>query len=219
VSDIVKTLFGENAQTVDIVILLTVLTLLPTIVIMLTGFTRIVIVLGFIRNALGMQQTPPNQIIVGLALFLTFFVMGPVFTEVYEDAYAPYSQGEITQEEFFGRAMVPLRGFMLNQAQKSDLSFFMRLAGQEGAAESPDDIPTRALIPAFMTSEIKTAFRIGFFIYIPFIVIDMVVASTLMAMGMMMLPPAMISLPFKVMLFVMVDGWQLVIGTVVGSFG
>ncbi|MDR2421000.1 MAG: flagellar type III secretion system pore protein FliP [Oscillospiraceae bacterium] len=218
-SDIVKTLFGESTQTVDIIILLTVLTLLPTIVIMLTGFTRIVIVLGFIRNALGMQQTPPNQVVIGLSLFLTFFVMGPVFTEVYEDAYAPYSQGEITQTEFFGRAMVPLREFMLNQTQKSDMSFFMKLAGQDGAAESPDDIPTRALIPAFMTSEIKTAFRIGFFIYIPFIVIDMVVASTLMAMGMMMLPPAMISLPFKVMLFVMVDGWQLVIGTVVGSFG
>jgi flagellar biosynthetic protein FliP len=218
-SDIVKTLFGESAQTVDIVILLTILTLLPSIVIMLTGFTRIVIVLGFIRNALGMQQTPPNQVIIGLALFLTFFVMGPVFSEVYEDAYEPYSAGEITQTEFFERAMVPLREFMLRQAQNSDLSFFMKLAGEDGVVESADDIPTRALIPAFMTSEIKTAFRIGFYIYIPFIVIDMVVASTLMAMGMMMLPPAMISLPFKVMLFVMVDGWQLVIGTVVGSFG
>ncbi|MDR1330049.1 MAG: flagellar type III secretion system pore protein FliP [Oscillospiraceae bacterium] len=218
-SDIVRTLFGESAQTVDIVILLTVLTLLPTIVVMLTGFTRIVIVLSFIRNALGMQQTPPNQVIIGLALFLTFFVMGPVFTDVYEDAYKPYSDGEITQTEFFERAMDPIRDFMFSQAKTSDTSFFMKLGGIDEAVESPDDIPLRVLIPAFMTSEIKTAFRIGFYIYIPFIVIDMVVASTLMAMGMMMLPPAMISLPFKVMLFVMVDGWQLVIGTVVSSFG
>ncbi|MDR0446851.1 MAG: flagellar type III secretion system pore protein FliP [Oscillospiraceae bacterium] len=219
IADLVRTLFGESTQTVDIIILLTVLTLLPTIIIMLTGFTRIVIVMGFIRNALGMQQTPPNQVIIGLSLFLTFFVMAPVFTEVYEDAYKPYSAGEITQTEFFERALVPTREFMFRQAQNSDLTFFMKLSGQDTPVDSPDDIPTSALIPAFMTSEIKTAFRIGFYIYIPFIVIDMVVASTLMAMGMMMLPPAMISLPFKVMLFVMVDGWQLVIGTVVSSFG
>lgn len=217
--DIVKTLFGESTQTVDIIILLTVLTLLPTIVIMMTGFTRIVIVLSFVRNALGMQQTPPNQVVIGLALFLTLFVMGPVFTDIYDNAYVPYSNEEINQTEFFERAMVPTRDFMLRQTQKSDMSFFMKLSGLDSTVDTPDEIPTRALIPAFMTSEIKTAFRIGFVIYIPFIVIDMVVASTLMAMGMMMLPPAMISLPFKILLFVMVDGWQLVIGTVVSSFG
>ncbi|MDR3277750.1 MAG: flagellar type III secretion system pore protein FliP [Oscillospiraceae bacterium] len=215
--DIVKTLFGADTQTVDIVILLTVLTLLPSIVIMLTGFTRIIIVLSFMRNALGMQQTPPNQVLVGLALFLTMFVMGPVISDVYENAYVPYSNNEITQTEFFTRAMEPTRAFMLRQTYKTDMSFFVGLSGE--TVEDVESVPNRVLIPAFLTSEIKQAFKIGFFIYIPFIVIDMVVASTLMAMGMMMLPPAMISLPFKVLLFVMVDGWQLVIGALVQSFG
>jgi flagellar biosynthetic protein FliP len=214
--NVVETLFGEDTQTIDIIILLTVLTLLPSIVVMLTGFTRIVIVLSFMRSALGMQQTPPNQVIVGLALFLTLFVMSPVVTQVYEDAYVPYSEGLIEQDEFFERAMEPTRGFMLRQTYKSDLAFFVGLSGEEIADES--EIPNTVLIPAFLTSEIKQAFTIGFFIYIPFIVIDMVVASTLMAMGMMMLPPAMISLPFKVLLFVMVDGWQLVMGSVIESF-
>lgn len=215
--EITTTLFGENAQTVDIIILLTVLTLLPSIIVMLTGFTRIVIVLAFIRNALGMQQTPPNQVIIGLALFLTMFVMGPVLSDVYENAYIPYTQDEITQDEFFERAMEPTREFMLRQTGKSELSFFIELSDEE--VESFEQAPNRTLIPAFLTSEIKRAFMIGFFIYIPFIIIDMVVASTLMAMGMMMLPPAMISLPFKVLLFVIVDGWQLVVGTLVQSFG
>ncbi|MDR2664744.1 MAG: flagellar type III secretion system pore protein FliP [Oscillospiraceae bacterium] len=214
--NIVETLFGEDTQTVDIIILLTLLTLLPSIVIMLTGFSRIVIVLSFLRSALGMQQTPPNQVIIGLALFLTFFVMSPVVTEVYDNAYLPYADGEIGQEEFLERAMVPTRAFMLRQTYKTDLSFFVGLSGTQAADESA--IPNSVLIPAFLTSEIKHAFEIGFFIYIPFIVIDMVVASTLMAMGMMMLPPAMISLPFKVLLFVMVDGWQLVMGSLVQSF-
>jgi flagellar biosynthetic protein FliP len=215
-SNIVETLFGEDTQTVDIIILLTVLTLLPSIVMMLTGFTRIVIVLSFIRSALGMQQTPPSQVIVGLALFLTLFVMGPVVTDVYENAYTPYSNGLIEQDEFFERAMEPTREFMLSQTYKTDLSFFIGLSGE--AVEDEQSIPNRVLIPAFLTSEIKHAFEIGFYIYIPFIVIDMVVSSTLMAMGMMMLPPAMISLPFKVLLFVMVDGWQLVMGVLVESF-
>jgi flagellar biosynthetic protein FliP len=215
--DLVETVFGENTQTVDIVILLTVLTLLPSIVLMLTGFTRIIIVLSFMRNALGMQQTPPNQVLVGLALFLTMFVMSPVLTTVYEDAYQPYSRGEITQTEFFERAMTPTREFMMRQTYKSDLGFFLGVAQEE--VDAVEDVPDRVLIPAFLTSEIKRAFQIGFFIFIPFIVIDMVVASTLMAMGMMMLPPAMISLPFKVLLFVFVDGWQLVMGTIVQSFG
>jgi len=214
--DIVSTLFGENAQTVDIIILLTILTLLPSIVIMLTGFTRILIVLSFTRNALGMQQTPPNQVLVGLALFLTLFVMTPVFDRVYEEAYVPYTEGLIEQEEFIDSLMAPTREFMFSQVVDSDMNFFLSLAG--GEYETEDDIPNSVLIPAFLTSEIKHAFWIGFIILIPFLVVDMVVASTLMAMGMMMLPPAMISLPFKVLLFVMVDGWQLVIGSLIESF-
>ena len=215
-NDIVTTLFGENTQTVDIVILLTILTLLPSIVLMMTGFTRILIVLSFMRNALGMQQTPPNQVLIGLALFLTLFVMGPVVTTVYNDAYIPFTNQEINQEEFIELAMEPTRKFMLDQVHDTDMNFFLALSREQ--VEDPDSVPNKILIPAFMTSEIKRAFQIGFFIYVPFIVIDMVVASTLMAMGMMMLPPAMISLPFKVLLFVLVDGWQLVMGTVIRSF-
>ena len=214
--DMVQTLFGENTQTVDIVILLTVLSLLPSIILMMTGFTRILIILSFVRNALGMQQSPPNQVVVGLALFLTFFVMGPELSGVYAEAYVPYTNQEITQEEFFERAMTPAREFMLEQIMETDLEFFVGLSREEIA--TPEEVPNMVLIPAFMTSEIKRAFQIGFFIYLPFIVIDMVVASTLMAMGMMMLPPAMISLPFKVLLFVMVDGWQLIMGVIVNSF-
>jgi len=215
-NEIVRTLFGESAQTVDIVILLTILTLLPSILMMLTGFTRIIIVLSFVRQALGMQQTPPNQILVGLALFLTFFVMQPVLSRVYDDAYVPFSEGQITQEEFIGEAMIPLREFMLEQVFDTDMNFFIGMSGEDFT--EVDEIPTSVLIPAFITSEIKHAMFIGFIIYIPFIVIDMIVASTLMAMGMMMLPPAMISLPFKVLLFVMVDGWQLIIGSLVQTF-
>ena len=215
-NEIVRTLFGESAQTIDIVILLTILTLLPSILMMLTGFTRIIIVLSFVRQALGMQQTPPNQILIGLGLFLTFFVMQPVFARVYDDAYVPFTEGQITQEEFLDEAMVPIREFMLEQVYESDMNFFIGMAGQD----YPDieSIPSSVLIPAFITSEIKHAMWIGFMIYLPFIVIDMVVASTLMSMGMMMLPPAMISLPFKVLLFVMVDGWQLIIGSLMQSF-
>ena len=216
-SDMTQTLFGENTSAVDIVILLTILTLLPSIVLMMTGFTRILIILSFVRNALGMQQSPPNQIVIGLALFLTFFIMGPELASVYDDAYVPYSNGEITQDEFMEIAMEPTRGFMLSQVMETDLEFFVGISREE--IEDIESVPNRILIPAFMTSEVKRAFQIGFFIYLPFIVIDMVVASTLMAMGMMMLPPAMISLPFKVLLFVLVDGWQLIMGVIVGSFG
>ncbi|MCL2820534.1 MAG: flagellar type III secretion system pore protein FliP [Oscillospiraceae bacterium] len=216
INEIVRTLFGESAQTVDIVILLTILTLLPSILMMLTGFTRIIIVLSFIRQALGMQQTPPNQILIGLALFLTFFVMQPVFSEVYDNAYVPYSEGEITQDEFLETAMDPFRKFMLEQVITSDMNFFIAMSGEEYASD--EEIPTSVLIPAFITSEIKHAMWIGFMIYLPFIVIDMIVASTLMSMGMMMLPPAMISLPFKVLLFVMVDGWQLIVGSLIQTF-
>jgi len=216
INEIVRTLFGDSAQTVDIVILLTILTLLPSILMMLTGFTRIIIVLSFVRQALGMQQTPPNQILIGLALFLTFFVMQPVFSQVYDEAYVPFTEGEITQEEFLETAMDPIRAFMLYQVNDTDLNFFINLSDHEYIDD--ESIPTSILIPAFITSEIKHAMFIGFFIYIPFIVIDMVVASTLMAMGMMMLPPAMISLPFKVLLFVMIDGWQMIIGALVNTF-
>jgi len=216
INELVRTLFGESAQTVDIVILLTILTLLPSILMMLTGFTRIIIVLSFIRQALGMQQTPPNQILIGLALFLTFFVMQPVFSRVYDDAYVPFTEGEITQQEFLDNAMEPIREFMIEQAFTSDLNFFVGMAGED--YPDIDALPNSVLIPAFITSEIKHAMFIGFIIYIPFIVIDMIVASTLMSMGMMMLPPAMISLPFKVLLFVMVDGWQLIVGSLVQTF-
>ncbi|MDR0857693.1 MAG: flagellar type III secretion system pore protein FliP [Oscillospiraceae bacterium] len=214
--NIINTLFGEGTQSVDIIILLTVLTLLPSILLMMTAFTRIVIVLGFLRNAMGVQSAPPNQVVIGLALFLTFFVMGPTLTEIYDTAYVPYSNGEMTQEEFFTTAMVPAREFMRSQTYNTDMDFFIQLSGLE--LESYEETPDRVLIPAFMTSELKHAFQMGFMIYIPFIVIDMIVASTLMAMGMMMLPPAMISLPFKIILFVMTDGWQLTIGTLVQGF-
>lgn len=214
--EIVNTLFGEGAQAVDIVILLTILTLLPSILMMLTGFTRIIIVLSFIRQGLGMQQTPPNQVLIGLALFLTFFVMQPVFARVYEEAYVPFTQGDMNQEEFLEAAMDPMREFMLAQTQPSDLDFFIRLSGE--VFDDLESVPNAVLIPAFITSEVKFAMLMGFFIYLPFIVIDMIVASTLMALGMMMLPPAMISLPFKVLLFVMIDGWQLIIGTMIETF-
>jgi len=216
INEIVRTLFGESAQTVDIVILLTILTLLPSILMMLTGFTRIIIVLSFIRQALGMQQTPPNQILIGLALFLTFFVMQPVFTRVYDEAYVPFTEGQLTQEEFIEGAMDPIRLFMTEQVHKSDMEFFTKMANEQ--SDDLASLPNSVLIPAFITSEIKQAMFIGFIIYLPFIVIDMIVASTLMSMGMMMLPPAMISLPFKVLLFVLVDGWQLIIGSLVQSF-
>ena len=218
INEIVSTLFGQNAQTVDIVILLTILTLLPSILMMLTGFTRIIIVLSFVRQALGMQQTPPNQILIGLALFLTFFVMQPVLTRVYDEAYTPFIEGQITQEEFIEGAMGPTREFMIDQVFKSDLDFFVGMSELDINEGDLDSLPNSVLIPAFITSEIKHAMWLGFCIYIPFIVIDMIVASTLMSMGMMMLPPAMISLPFKVLLFVMVDGWQLIIGSLMRTF-
>ncbi|MDR0490932.1 MAG: flagellar type III secretion system pore protein FliP [Oscillospiraceae bacterium] len=216
INDIVTSLFGESTQTVDIIILLTVLTVLPSIVLMMTGFTRILIVLSFIRHALGMQQTPPNQVLIGLALFLTFFVMSPILSTVYNDAYIPYVEQEIEQDEFIERVMAPTQKFMLDQVYDTDLDFFIGISNEE--VPDRESVPNKVLIPAFITSEIKHAFVIGFLLYVPFIIIDMVVASTLMAMGMMMLPPAMISLPFKVLLFVLVDGWQLVLGSLIGSF-
>ncbi|MPM25662.1 hypothetical protein SDC9_72160 [bioreactor metagenome] len=216
--DTVQSLLKGDPQSFQIVVLLTAITFIPTMLIMLTGFTRIVIVLSILRNAIGLQNMPPNTVIIGLSLFLTYFVMNPVIGQINETAYQPYVQEQIQFEEFTTRAMKPLREFMLKQTYETDLNFFGNLAKLDPAKDL-DSVPDRVVIASFITSELKHAFAIGFFIYIPFIVIDMVVASTLMAMGMMMLPPAMISMPFKILLFVLVNGWQLTIGTLISSFG
>jgi len=201
----------------QILFLLTVLTLAPSILILTTSFSRIVIVLSFLRQAMGTQQTPPTQVLIGLALFLTFFVMSPVISEVNDTAFQPYMNEEISQSEAFGRAQVPVKRFMLRQTREKDLALFVNIAHQEASA-TEDDIGLNIVIPAFVISELKTAFQIGFLIYIPFLILDMVVASILLSMGMMMLPPVLISLPFKLMLFVMVDGWHLTVGSLVKSF-
>lgn len=207
----------DVSVSLQILALLTVLTLAPAILIMLTSFTRIVIVLSFVRSALGSQQVPPNQVLIGLALFLTFFVMAPALGTANEQALQPYLRGEISQQVALDRAAVPFREFMLKQTRESDLALFTALAKAKRPA-NPSEVPMLVLIPAFTISELKTAFEIGFLIYVPFLVIDMVVASVLMSMGMLMLPPVMISLPFKLLLFVMVDGWNLVIGSLLRSF-
>ncbi len=216
-ADPLAQLLGSRSQSLKIVGLLTILSIAPSILIMMTGFTRIVIVLSLTRNAMGLQQTPPNQVIVALALFLTFFVMMPVVNQIKTDAIEPYMQEQITAQEAVDAAEVPLREFMLRQTYKSDLNLFMDVSDSM-SVKSLDEVPMSTIIPAYITSEIKRGFQIGFFIYIPFIVIDMVVASTLMAMGMMMLPPTVISLPFKVLLFILVDGWGLMIQSLLTSF-
>lgn len=202
---------------IQVLVLMTVLSLLPAALIMMTSFTRIIIVLAILRQALGTAQTPTNQILIGLALFLTFFIMSPVFDKAYVDAVQPYMNEEIAPQEAMERASEPFRVFMMAQTRDSDLALFARIAGKDGL-ESQDAVPFSLLVPAFVTSELKTAFQIGFLIFIPFLIIDLVVASVLMAMGMMMLSPLIISLPFKIMLFVLVDGWALVIGTLASSF-
>lgn len=213
--DINISISGENgeievANSIQILIMLTVLSLAPSILIMMTSFTRIVIVLGFVRRALSLQSTPPNQTLIGLALFLTFFVMSPVFTDAYENAYVPLSEGTVTLEEAVDSASEPFKEFMLRQVRSKDLALFLDIADID-TVESNDDIPMTVIVPAFIISELKLSFEIGFLIFIPFIVVDMIVASTLMALGMMMLPPVMISLPIKILLFVMVDGWYLMV--------
>ena len=206
------------SSTLQILILLTVISLAPSILIMVTSFTRILVVLHFARTATGLQTTPPNQVLIGLALFLTLFIMSPVFTQINEQAVKPLTANEITQEEALERGLEPLRDFMFNQIRnESDLTLFCNIAGIE-EVETLDEIPTYVLIPAFIISELRIAFYIGFIIYIPFIVIDMVVSSTLMSMGMMMLPPTVISTPFKILLFIIVDGWSLIIGELVQTF-
>lgn len=203
----------------QILLILTILTLAPAILIMMSSFTRIIIVLSFIRNALGTQQTPPNQVLIGLALFLTFFIMAPIGADINENALQPFLNEEIGQGEAIEKALLPVREFMYKQTRDKDLALFVDLADvNKDEILSKEDIPTKALIPAFIISELKTAFQISFILFIPFLVIDMVVASTLMSMGMMMLPPVMISLPFKILLFIMVDGWNLIIRSLVNGF-
>lgn len=208
---------GELNGSLRILLILTLIALAPTLIIMMTSFTRIIIVLHFTRSALNTQTAPPNQILIGLALILTFFIMEPTITRVYEEAIVPFEEGQIEQDEAFEKGMAPLREFMYPQTQLKDVQLFMDIAGKEWDGNI-ETIPNSVLVPSFMISELRTAFWIGFMIYIPFIVIDMVVASTLMSMGMMMLPPTTISMPFKILLFVLADGWALVIGELVKTF-
>ena len=203
---------------IQTLLLLTSLSFLPALVLMMTSFTRIIIVFSLLRHAMGTQTSPPNQVMVGLALFLTFFIMAPVGDRIYAEAYLPLSENRISFQQALEKGAVPLRAFMMKQVRDADLATFTKIAKQPVPA-SADDIPMRVLIPAFVTSELKTAFQIGFIIFIPFLIIDMIVASVLMSMGMMMMSPVIVALPFKVMLFVLVDGWNLLIGSLVLSFG
>jgi flagellar biosynthetic protein FliP len=207
----------EYTVTIQILAIMTMLTLLPAVVMMMTCFTRIIIVFSITRQAIGLQQSPSNQILVGLALFLTFFIMTPVLEKIHKEALMPYIDEEITSVEALSRAEKPIKDFMLGQTREDDIALFVRISGKTDI-HGPEDLPLSIVVPAFVTSELKTAFQIGFLIFIPFLILDMVVASVLMAMGMMMLSPIIISLPFKIMLFVLVDGWTLIIGTLASSF-
>lgn len=207
----------NGTSTLEIIEMMTILALIPSILIMTSCFTRIIIVLSFLRNALGLQQTPPNQVLIGIALFLSLFVMSPVLSEINTQAYQPYKAEKITQEQFLQKASVPLKNFMLKNTKKDDLNLFRNLAKVKSTTPAKE-LSIMVVIPAFMTSELKRAFIIGFLIYIPFLIIDLVVSSTLMSMGMIMLPPSMISLPFKLLLFVVVDGWDLLIKALVSGF-
>lgn len=210
----------DMESSLKMLLVLTVLSLAPSILIMVTSFTRIIVVFHFIRTAIGTQTAPPNQVLVGLALFITIAIMSPVITEVNDTAVQPYMAGKMTQEDAIEKGLEPIREFMLKQTRDKDLKLFMDMNGQDSAeVKDYSDIPITTIIPAFIISELRTAFIIGFLLYLPFIVMDMVVASTLMSMGMMMLPPTVISLPFKILLFVLVDGWNLLVGQLVNSFG
>ncbi len=208
---------GDGMETVEIIVMLTMLALVPSILVLTTCFTRIIIVLSFLRNALGLQQTPPNQVLIGIAIFLSLFIMSPVIKEIEDTAYKPYKQEQISQDEFIDKASVPLKTFMLKQTKPSDLDLFLDLS-QTQEVENPQDLPITVVIPSFVTSELKRAFTIGFLLYIPFLIIDMIVSSTLMSMGMILLPPATIAMPFKLLLFVLVDGWALLFKTLAVSF-
>jgi len=202
---------------VQTLVFITALTFIPAVLLMMTSFTRIIIVFGLLRNALGTPSAPPNQVLLGLSLFLTFFIMAPTFDKIYQDAYLPFSQDKISMDVAIDKGAQPLREFMLRQTREADLALFARLANIPPIA-GPEAVPMRILLPAYVTSELKTAFQIGFTVFIPFLIIDLVVASVLMALGMMMVPPASIALPFKLMLFVLVDGWQLLVGSLAQSF-
>ena len=212
---------GESVQTLEILFLTTVLMLLPSLIIMMTSFTRYVVVFSFLRSAMGTQQTPPNMVLVGMALILTLFTMSPTLSAINEEAFQPYQAEEITQEEFFRRAQVPLKRFMSRNTEPQSLELYCEIGGEAIPAteEEVTQLPLTVIIPAFVTSELKHAFILGFLLYIPFMLIDMVVASTLMSMGMVMLPPSMISTPFKLLLFILLDGWQLLFKTLVQGFG
>ena len=207
----------DVVPTMKIVGLLTVLTLAPSILLMMTSFTRIIVIMGFVRQAIGTMTLPPNQVLIGLSMFLTMFIMGPILDKAYNEAYLPYTEKKISFEKALEKVQKPMRQFMLSETRQEDLAVFFNIAKIE-KPNGPEDVPFRVLIPAFMISELKTAFQIGFMIYLPFLVIDMVISSILMAMGMMMLPPTVVSLPFKLVLFVLVDGWQLIVSSVVRSF-
>ncbi len=207
----------QYSISLQVLMFMTVLSVLPALLLTMTSFTRIIIVLSILRQALGTAQTPSNQILIGLSLFLSLFIMAPVFSQAYENAYQPYIAEQISADEAISRLKKPFHQFMIEQTRETDLQLFASLAGHE-AYESPEDVPMTVLMPSFLTSELKTAFQIGFMLFIPFLIIDLVVASVLMAMGMMMLSPLIISLPFKLMLFVLVDGWSLVVGTLAASF-
>lgn len=211
---------GDSVQALEIILLTTLIALLPSLVIMCTSFTRYIITLSFLRNAMGTQQTPPNMVLVGIALFMTLFTMSPVIDQISAEAYTPYTEEQITQEEFFDRAQTPLKEFMLRNTEPSALGMFCDMAGQETptSEEASIQLPLRVITPAFITTELKRAFEIGFYLYIPLLLIDIIVASTLMSMGMVMLPPSMISTPFKLLLFVSINGWELVFSTLVQTF-
>ena len=210
---------GENVQTLEVLLLTTLITLLPSMVVMMTSFTRYIISFSFLRSAIGLQQNPPNMVLIGIALFLTLFTMSPVISQVQTEAYQPYVAGTISEEEFYVRAREPMKDFMLNNTEQSALDMFCDLAGTDRVSgDTARELPLRVIVPAFMTSELKRAFIIGFYLYIPFVLIDVVVASTLMSMGMIMLPPSMISMPFKLLLFIALDGWQLLFSTLVRGF-
>jgi flagellar biosynthetic protein FliP len=208
----------QYSVTIQILAIMTALTFIPAILMMMTSFTRIVVVFAILRQAIGLQQTPSNQMLIGLALFLTFFIMSPVLNEINATAIQPYMNEEMLPLDAVNQAIVPLKQFMLAQTRETDLNMFVRLADEEGNFQNPEDVSLTVLMPAFVTSELKTAFQIGFLLFIPFLIIDLVIASILMAMGMMMLSPIIISLPFKIMLFVLVDGWAMVMGSVAASF-
>jgi len=209
---------GDVSTALQIFLMITILSIAPGLLIMTTSFTRVVVVLSFLRGAIGTPQAPSNQIVISLALFLTFYIMSPVWQQINTQAFQPYKAGQLTQEQALDKAVMPIRKFMLSQVREKDLALFLSLSKMP-RPKNANDIPTLTIIPAFMISELQSAFQIGFLIYIPFLVVDMVVASVLMSMGMMMLPPVMISLPFKILLFILVDGWALVIGSIVKSFG